>query len=53
MTENVMAAVKEFWKLIVGIAKVFEAILPNSHVLKAAEGLFIGLNPEGCAKGYQ
>jgi hypothetical protein len=37
MAEDVMAPVEEPRELVVRISKVFEAILPQSHVLEAAE----------------
>jgi hypothetical protein len=37
MAEDVMAPVKEPWELVEWISEVFEAILPQSHVLEAAE----------------
>jgi hypothetical protein len=37
MTEDVVAAVKESRELVVWICKIFEAVLPQAHVLEAAE----------------
>lgn len=45
MTEDVVAAVEQPRKLIIRIRKVFEAILPQSHVLEAAERFFVALDP--------
>lgn len=45
MTEDVVTAVEESRELIVRISEVFEAILPQAHVLEAAERFFVAFDP--------
>lgn len=45
MTEDVVASVEQSRELVVRIGEVFEAILPQSHVLEAAERFVVALDP--------
>lgn len=53
MTEYVVTAVEQTRELIVRICEVFEAVLPQSHVLEAAERFFVALNPIWGAERHQ
>ena len=47
LTEDVVAAVKEFVELVVGIAESREAKLPQAHVLERAVGVLPRHQPVG------
>lgn len=52
MAEYVVASVESGGELVVRVSKVFEAVLPETHVLEAAEGLLVRRYPIGSAKGH-
>lgn len=45
MAEHIMTPVEFAGKLVVRIVEVFEAVLPQAHILEAAERLFVRLDP--------
>lgn len=51
--EDVVAPVEGGRELVVGVPEVLKAILPQAHVLKAAERLLVGRDPVRCAEGHQ
>jgi hypothetical protein len=53
MAEDVVASVEESRKLIIRISEVLEAILPQAHILEAAERFFIAFNPVRRAERHQ
>lgn len=53
MTEDIVTSIEQPRELVIRVGKVFEAILPQSHVLKAAERFFIALDPVRRAERHQ
>jgi hypothetical protein len=53
MAEDVVASVEESRELIVWIGEVLEAILPQAHVLEAAERFFVAFDPVRRAERHQ
>lgn len=53
MAEDVVTAVEQSRELIIWVREVFEAILPQPHVLEAAEGLIVALDPIRRAERHQ
>lgn len=52
MTEYIVATVELLRELIVRIAKVLEAILPQSHVLEFAKRLIVRFDPVRRTEGH-
>lgn len=45
MTENIVASIERLRELIVGIGKIFETILPQTHVLEGAKRFVVRFDP--------
>lgn len=45
MTEYIVTSVEQSRELVVRVSEILEAVLPQSHVLEAAERLIVALNP--------
>lgn len=52
VTENVMASVELARELIVRIAEVLEAVLPQAHVAEFAERLVVRFDPVRRTEGH-
>lgn len=53
VTEDVVTAIEQPRELIIWIREVFEAILPQPHVLEAAEGFIVAFDPIRRAERHQ
>lgn len=53
MTEDVVTSVEQSRKLIIWVCEIFKAILPQAHVLEAAERLVVAFDPIRRRKGHQ
>lgn len=45
MTENVVASVELFRKLVVWIVEILEAVFPETHFFKAAKRFIVRFDP--------
>lgn len=52
MREYVVAAGEMRGRLVLGIDKILEAVLPETHIFKAAVRLLVRLDPVGGTEGH-